>query len=81
VEAIQGLERQLLEPWQEKHHDWYNKDIQNFKESIDAIFSTWTEMLASSADNLKQDAERTLSKAQEEECSAKEMDVALKLLK
>jgi ElaB/YqjD/DUF883 family membrane-anchored ribosome-binding protein len=81
MEDIKDFERQLLVPWQDKHYDWYNQDIQHFKESIDTIFSTWTEMLACSADDLKDRAEMTLSKAQEEECSAKEMDAALKLLK
>ena len=81
MDTIQELERDLLEPWQKRTSDWYNKDVQNFKMAIDNIFTSWNSKLAERVVNLKQEAEQKLSQGQQDDPSGMAAETALKLLK
>ena len=61
---------EILKPWRVKVSDWYNKDIENFKKAIDAIFETWKKQLSENADNLTAQTHKT-----------EDMDKALKVQK
>jgi hypothetical protein len=79
---MQALELELLEPWREKVSDWYNNDIKNFKEAIDAIFETWKGQLSENADNLTAQAKQLSKNADNLTAQAQkteDMDKALKL--
>ena len=78
-DSIRAIERRLLEPWENKPVDWFNKDINNFKEAIDMIFDEWTAILAANVEELEMEARQKHSEA-EQEGSARKMDTALKLL-
>jgi hypothetical protein len=78
---MQGLELELLEPWRETDSDWYNKDIENFKNAIDGIFETWKKQLSKNADNLTLQAQETSTNSGQEGCSPDDMEKALKLLR
>ena len=78
---MQGLELELLEPWREKDSDWYNKDIENFKNAIDGIFETWKKQLSKNADNLTLQAQETSTNSGQEGCSPVDMEKALELLR
>jgi hypothetical protein len=78
---MQSLELELLETWREKDSDWYNKDIENFKNAIDGIFETWKKQLSKNADNLTLQAQETSTNSRQEGCSPEDMEKALKLLR
>ena len=78
-DSIRAIERRLLEQWENKPVDWFNKDVSNFKEAIDMIFDEWTAILAANVEDLQIQARQQQTEA-EEEGSARKMDTALKLL-
>ena len=79
ADSIQAIERRMLEPWEKKSVEWFNKDVSNFKEAIDQIFDNWTTALAANVEDLQVEARQKQIEA-DQEGSARKMETALKLL-
>ena len=79
ADSIRAIERRMLEPWEKKSVEWFNKDVSNFKEAIDQIFDNWTTALAANVEHLQVEARQKKLEA-DQEGSARKMETALKLL-
>ena len=79
ADSIRAIERRILEPWEKKSVDWFNKDVSNFKEAIDQIFDNWTTALAANVEDLQIEARQKKVEA-DQEGSERKMETALKLL-
>ena len=79
ADSIRAIERRMLEPWENKSVEWFNKDVSNFKDAIDQIFDNWTTVLAANVEDMQVVARQKQIEA-DQEGSAHKTETALKLL-
>ena len=80
LERIQDLEHRLLAPFEEKHFDFYNVDIENYRTCINEVFALWQAQLCDSVVEMRGKGQQALDKSEQEHVSAEEKDRAMKLL-